>query len=373
MRRHAAQAGRWSPVSRVSKHGPEFSTASSAYSFDRAARWLERAPWVWPYGALAILLGLVMLPFWLNSDLMLGGDAAVSNYPTLVVWQEAVARGELPWLNPYRLAGSPAFATPQAQILYPPNWLLLWASPGAMLNWSAGLHVVLAGLAAAWCAGQIGAGRAGQLLAGATYALGSASVARLAAGHVPFLAANAWLPLATGCAIRVGRPRSVELLALTVGMLALAGQPEVPILCLWWLPAWSVAAVVLQSGRRLDGLAVARNVLRTVVGVGLGLGLAGVLLIPVAALHSASGRAGGVSWEFQTVASLPPWYLLGLLSPELFGRPDASYWPGESFEWHERLLYVGLIPLVAALRAPGRWRWACWVGVALSVGLAFAP
>src|SRR5262249_30257714 len=46
------------------------------------------------------------------------------------------------------------------------------------------------------------------------------------------------------------------------------------------------------------------------------------------------------------------------------------------FDWHERLLYVGVVPLFAALRASGRWRWACWTAAALPVALAlgkYAP
>jgi hypothetical protein len=78
-----------------------------------------------------------------------------------------------------------------------------------------------------------------------------------------------------------------------------------------------------------------------------------------------------MSWDFLTDASLPPWHLLGTLGPLAFGDPRGTYWPGLWNEWHERLLYVGIVPLVAASRAAGRWRWACWGGAALAVALAF--
>src|SRR5205823_277588 len=49
----------------------------------------------------------------------------------------------------------------------------------------------------------------------------------------------------------------------------------------------------------------------------------------------------------------------------------ATYWPNESYYWHERLLYVGLVPLVAATLVRGRWRWACWGCAAVAVALSF--
>src|SRR5262249_48375656 len=72
-----------------------------------------------------------------------------------------------------------------------------------------------------------------------------------------------------------------------------------------------------------------------------------------------------------TSASLPPWHLLELLGPSIFGSSEPnSYWPGQWFEWHERLFYIGVIPLLAALRTHGRWRWACWASCAVAVALA---
>jgi len=53
------------------------------------------------------------------------------------------------------------------------------------------------------------------VLAGLSYALGSAMVARMWAGHLSFLEANAWLPLATGLALEMSTRRRMVLLALT--------------------------------------------------------------------------------------------------------------------------------------------------------------
>jgi hypothetical protein len=327
----------------------------------------QRAPWLWPYGGLALMLLLAFWPAWTTSGtLIVGGDALLIHYPWFVLWRDALAAGEFPFWNPYTFSGLPAFATLQAGYGYPPHWALTPLPASRAMNWLVGLHVLLAGLGAAWCAGRLGASRDGQFLSGLAYALGSAMVARLWAGHLSFLEGNAWLPWATGLAAQIGQRRFGPYLALVVGMMALAGQPELVIMALWWLPLWAGLGS-LGAGLR----SLVRNLLRVGLAVGLGVGLAAFQLLPVMAVLSISNRQTGMSWDFLTGASLPPWHLLGAFAPLLFGDPRQSYWPGPDYEWHERLLFVGLVPLVAALLASGRWRWICWGAATLAVVMAF--
>ena len=189
-----------------------------------------------------------MAPAWLTTGLLVvGGDVHVIHYPWFVLWRDSLAAGEFPFWNPYSFSGIPAFATLQAGYGYPPHWLLTPLPPILAINWLVGLHVLLAGLGTAWTAGRLGASREGQVLAGLAYALGSAMVARMWAGHLSFLEANAWLPLATGLAVEISGRRRVVLLALVVALMTLAGQPEIVIFSLWWLPLW--AGVRRRAGR----------------------------------------------------------------------------------------------------------------------------
>jgi len=316
-----------------------------------------------------VVLALAMWPAWTATDRMVtGGDAVAIHFPWFVLWRDLLAAGEWPFWNPYSFSGMPAFATLQAGFGYPLHWLLTPLPPILAMNWLVGLHVLLAGLGAAWCAGRLGATRDGQLLAGLTYALGSAMTARMWSGHFSFVETNAWLPLATGLAIGVGRRHAVTLLALVVGMLALAGQPEILVFSLWWLPLWAVGAAFLRGERR-----PVRELARVVVGVSLGVGLAAFQLLPVLDLLASSNRQpGSMGWDFRTGASLPPWHLLELFAPLLFGSPaPVTYWAGPNHEWHERLLWVGIVPLLAAGALRGRWRWLCWGGALVAVLLAF--
>ena len=331
---------------------------------------------VWPYGVLVVLLVGVMWPAWSTRDqIVVGSDVLAINYPFLVLWRDALAAGEFPFWNPYTLSGSPAFADLHAGFAYPFTIALTWLPPIVAANWTLGLHVLLAGLGAAWCARRLGSTANGQLLAGAAYALGSATTARLWAGQLGFLEAGAWLPWAAGVAVSMRNTRSIALLALVVGLMALAGLPELLIFSIWWLPLWAALAaaaiVACPAGAWRRAHVALQAAVRTALGVGLGFGLAAFQLVPAVVVLSVSNRASGMSWDFQTMTSLPPWHLLTLLAPLVFGDPRQNYWPGADFEWHERLLYVGVVPLMAAVVLPTRWRWLCWGTALLAVALAF--
>ncbi|MCC7104527.1 MAG: YfhO family protein [Chloroflexi bacterium] len=326
----------------------------------------SQAPWFWPYGALCLVMALVVWPAWLSQDrLISGGDAVIQHYPWFVLWRDALAAGQFPFWNPYTFSGLPAFATPQAGYGYPFHWALTWLPAIPAINWTIGLHVLLAGLGAAWCAGRLGASREGQYLCGLAYGLGSVMAARMWAGHLSFIESNAWLPFATGLAIGARRRHAVALLAIASCMMVLGAQPELLIFSIWWLPLWAGVAA------RADGAAaVVRAAARAVVGFTLGVGLAAFQLLPTLQLVGVSNRLAGMSWDFRTGASLPLWHLLTAFAPEVFGPPDGRYWPGPEYEWHERLFFIGIVPLLASFVAPRRWRWVCWGFAALAVALA---
>ena len=106
-----------------------------------------------PYRLLAVILAAVMAPAWVSTDLLVvGGDVLVIHYPWFVLWRDALAAGEFPFWNPYSFTGIPAFATLQAGYGYPPHWLLTPLPAILAINWLVALHVILAGLGAAYCA-----------------------------------------------------------------------------------------------------------------------------------------------------------------------------------------------------------------------------
>ena len=229
-----------------------------------------------------------------------------------------------PFWNPYTFSGVPAFAHPQTAYLYPLHWAFVWMPPIPAMNWGQGVHILLAGLAAAWCAGRLGASREGQVLSGVAYALGSAMTARLWAGHLNWVEGGAWLPLATGLAIQIRQRPATVILALVVWLMILAGRTGIPHLR---PPGGYLCGRCFRPMK--DGLRAAIEALARVgIGLALGSGLAAVQLLPTAALYSVSIRQFGMGWDFITGASLPPWHLLLMLGPTILGDPRGGYWPG---------------------------------------------
>lgn len=308
-----------------------------------------------------------MWPLWTSTTRVAGDDGLLLHYPLHVLWKNSLAKGEFPFWNPYTFAGMPAFADIQAGYAYPLHWLLLPLSAIAGLNWSITLHVVLAAFGAAYCARRLGATPAGQFLSGIAYALGSVTIPRLWLGHMHLIEAEAWLPLAMGLATDVSDWRRAFFLTLPLAMILLLGRPDVFAFAGWALVMWAAFAAIPRGSR-----AVVWTIARVTVSLVLAAGIAAVQLVPSFEMLAASNRTAGLSWEARTLASLPPWHALTLLTPSLFGDPTGTYWAGPFRDWSERLLYVGVLPLAAAFAVADRWRWLCaglaGIAVALSLG-----
>ena len=89
-------------------------------------------------------------------------------------------------------------------------------------------------------------------------------------------------------------------------------------------------------------------------GLGLGAGIAAIQLWPTAELLRTSQRSGGVDFDFAMNFSYGPARALNWLAPNVFGNPgDGSYLTEGAF--FEDAVYVGFLPLIAALAAVIGW------------------
>lgn len=292
--------------------------------------------------ALGVLLGLSLLYY---PDLAFRGliladfDAFVYFYPLRAYAAEAIRQGHLPLWNPYQFLGSPFLANPQTAVFYPPTGLFSLLPIPYAYSASLVLHLWLAG-AAFYLFGRKTLGLAP--LAGLFGALAFMFSAFFAgqAGHLNQFSAAAWMPLVVAAldqAARQASPRWAAAGALAVGAQALAGHPQESYITLVVAAAFVGGRVLLEHPRRLP-LAVGM-----VAGaVALGVGLAGVQLLPTLHLTSTSIRAGGLEYQEASFLSLPPWFVPWSLLP--------------GFRWNvvdntEYMAYVGVVPLVAALLA----------------------
>ncbi len=305
------------------------------------------------------LLILTLVFYWklaLTNLIMAGLDALTYFYPYRAYAAEALRAGRLPLWNPYLFMGVPFLANPQAGVLYPLNWPLIWLSAPKMVAWSVVIHVFGAAVFTYLYARlSLGLGRFGAVVAAIVFAFSGFLGGQ--AEHVNQLNVSAWLPLllllfdlAAGHTARgAGRRRwgYVLLLGVVVALQLTAGHTQAAYICLFGLGLYALFSVL-----RGPWSVVRASLLTLAAAVALGLALAAAQLLPTAELAALSIRSGGLPYREVVSVSLRPALLPYTLLPT-FGE-DLSQVFGEGFS--EYVGYVGVIALLlAAVAVRSRW------------------
>ena len=252
--------------------------------------------------------------------------------------------GIVPWGNPYSGVGLPLAAEYQGAAFFPLTLLLLL--PKGMLLEHLALQV-LAGWGTYALLRQMGLGRLAALTGGVLYGFdGTLSwFDHAPAFPVPFLP---WLLLGIERAwIRVNSNArgGWRLLALSMGLLLLAGFPETAYLCGLFAAGWALVRLI-QTPNTRRGLLVRRLAL----GAGVGLGLAAPQILaffeylPLADLGGHAGALAHAHLPF--VATIP-----SLFAPYAFGPIFAvsSVWSKILLTWDNVGGYVDILLLAVAL------------------------
>ncbi len=333
----------------------------------------------WFYFDLAMLAAAVVLfypavglPHWISP----GGDMVNLFLPGRHWAQRWLSEGIIPLWNPQVFCGVPFHGAMQAAVFYPPNLLLgALLPPLAVLNVLRMFHIWLFGAAVWWfLRSERGLPRPAALF-GAVAAAGSAHAAAHT-DHVNQLAAMAWLPALAACLWRIRRISQIRpvcpvrrllraglVFALLLALQILAGHPQAVIYTLllvglatagfvildfrFWLLEFKKARLQMDAhsrrrGKARDSANWGRFVAAAVFAVGLGLGLAGVQVVPTAETAALSRRAAD-DLDYCLFGSMPRrgvWTL---------AWPRALEGEGEGF--------AGLTTLLLALAAVGAIIW----------------
>jgi hypothetical protein len=274
----------------------------------------------------------------------------------------------LPLYNDLDHAGIPLAGETTTALFYPVRRIIfrLIDSPETAIAWYISLHLVLAGITAAWAARRSGATRQGASLAMIAYPL-SGPIWFLYT-NPPFLVGAAWLPLALGGGFALLRSFHLSDLVTTAAALALmilAGDPQTAIhVILIGTLAWLTKTVLSAFGFRQKSIPDCLLAsLRSLTRLSIALVLATLLAAPQI--------AASIDWAPQSVRyvesddssqresfafSVAPWHWAELLVPFISGSLFPQYarishlLPGDGRTW-VITLYSGLIPLsLATLR-----------------------
>ncbi len=303
----------------------------------------------WP---LIIVGGALIIAFYrlFLGEVFFWGLPSLQFYPWREFALDTLRGGQLPLWNPFNGAGAPLLANYQSQLVYPFSWLGLLLPLGFVMSITAVLHLFMAA-AGMWAfSGRIGLPTLGRGVSALAFGMTSYLVGRL--GTYPVIMAAAWLPWilwATLGVLESRRPRDIGWLGLFTALQLLAGHAQtawysmllVGLFTLYWI----IRERPADWWKRL-GLVVA--------GLILGAGIAAIQLLPTAELLRTSQRSGGVDFDFAMNFSYGPVRALNFLSPNVFGTPgDGSYITEGAF--FEDAVYIGLLPLIAALSAMIGW------------------
>ncbi len=332
-------------------------------------RWLYVAPTL-------LLLALAVWPLINGSGTLYTRDVLTSHYPLKASQAEALTRGELPLIDPYRAGGQPLLGNPNALPLYPDNLLYLVASPLWALNAHFWLHLLLAPLSFYWLGRAWGLSRPASWAGGVCYVssgffLSLLNLYNLVAGAALAPAFIAACLDARGTSRARARRRASVCAGVLWGLLILAGDPLFAALALFL----AITAMAMTDSSR------ARERQPAVVSLGLavicGTLLTAPMLIEMARILPLSFRG---YWQFSMRAALSqswdPRSAVEWLLPFFFGRPDFTFWGTRFYGGNPPLLYSlypGLLGLgLVALSGRPRRRVAWWSWAAISTGLFLA-
>jgi hypothetical protein len=291
------------------------------------------------WAAAMIVVSLPFIPLMTGSATAVHSDAQEYHLPLWRwVWHR-LADGTSPFWGGFDFAGQNVPGIGQAAIFYPPNAIFAWSDTVAAFRWWTMVHVWLAASGAFLWSWSRWRSRAGATVSAVVYALNGVFVLHFV--HVNFTIALAWLPwMFLGLDLLIERWSAAGLVAFAapLGMIALAGQPQI----LWAALVGIAIVCVVQLTVRRTG---PRAALRVAAGGALGLGLAAVQLLPQYLFSRTSDRpqlVGDVALKSSAtttdlLTALFPWYKGGAARLPLIARD----WSGGN-TYHEVGNHIGL-------------------------------
>ncbi len=295
-------------------------------------------------------------------------DGIAQFFPWRHFAARAIHSGTLPLWNPYQLSGTPFVANSQSAPFYPGNFLFYVMPVMRAFAYSAIFHLTLAGWFTYLLARRLNCSEAASLFAGTAFAFSAWQVCWL---QLPsFLATSCWIPLTLAIIHAVftthqKRVRQTACLALSVGMMLLAGHLQIAFYGFLASALWA-AALLVKCLRNKNSVALPAVTLAIVAGFAGGGLLAAPQLLPAIELSKISHRVSKPSAEgyaLYTGYALPRAGLVQLALPGFFGGdtdPENKYWGfytqhvGDTdiairHNAAETAVYVGIVTLLLGL------------------------
>jgi hypothetical protein len=248
-------------------------------------------------------------------------DAGDIFYPLLGFVHEELRHLRMPLWNPFNFSGFPVIADPEAQIFYPPNWLMLLAGVFKPLSYrlmeaQIVAHYALAGITMYWLIKDWTQKHVPAMIAGAIYTFSGPLTTH--AQHESIVNGLGWYPLVFLLARRALHQRDWQaaiLAGASYGMVCLTGHYQTAAyLALLLFLYFAYEAIAGSERKALWPYWISILGMIAVIGIGLAM----VQLAPTAELSALSVRT---QLTPETMAgSRDPRYLWTYFLPNFFGE-----------------------------------------------------
>lgn len=289
-------------------------------------------------------------------------DLAYWFFPWKSLLRSMAQQGHIGFWLPWEFCGMPHMADIQRQIFYPPNVVFFLMPTATAMVGFVGFHFFVAtALMYAWLR-QICPHEPLEPPAALCGALvfGFAAFPVLHLSQLPMLGSYVWIPglmLALERYMRVSLDRRspaggwLVVGAIVFTLMLLGGAPQmVYIACVLALAylLFLVAGALDEAPKPKLAIIVAATLTVPL----LGLGLAGLQLVPMAELTAWTARQPAVSSAYSSIGTADPRMLWTFVNPYAFGNPMDGTWTG-GYTFHEECFYVGVVALLLGAAAFG--------------------
>jgi len=304
---------------------------------------------------LTVIAAMICIVFWKvilhPSEMLYSADSDIVEqfHPWHLLAKESMASGEIPFWNPYNFAGEPLLSNMQLGFYYPLNILFFGLFPSASaFGFSIMLHLFIASGGVYLLGRRFGLDGKCSLLPAVILPFSGYFMGHVYAGHYGQLCSASWIPLILLLFERSVSKRSFAWGAgagALVGIQFLAGHIQMVIFSAFVMLVFYIHHNLPLVRKLRENWA---SFLAPVPGGLIAIGLSLVQMVPSIIFTDRSTRSGGVSYEFASSYSLPPWNFLSILGPYLFGSPiEDTYW--SMWNWWEMSFFMGIPTLVLVL------------------------
>ncbi len=304
---------------------------------------------------IGVLIVLIVL-FW-NQVLFFGktlwiGDISRQYYPWYSILYEHLHSLRLPfWINEMG-GGYPLLAQGEIGVFYPLNWLLIFLfSKDVGFRLFLPIHFGIASIGSYYFGKTLKLSKSAALFAAITYVYSFFFTARLM--HMSIIASASFLPFGLAILEKTISQKNDKLLlwlSIIIALQIIAGHPQIAFISLLTYMCYSIIRLSMHD---TYWQTKAMLFFRLIVALFLGIGIAGIQVLPTLELARYSSRIEKAS-DFIFSYSLPKSQYLTYLFPYFFGiSPQNTNIGFTQFGGHywEFALYIGITSFVLAIIA----------------------